>query len=85
MKGRRPEILALRPAPVQAVYLGYPGSSGADYIDYIVLDKVVSPPEMFVFLCIWEKYIDMEVMSPPEMRAFVTSTYSPHHSSFTLT
>ena len=36
MKGRRPEILALRPAPVQMVYLGYPGSSGAPYIDYMV-------------------------------------------------
>ncbi|KAJ1484042.1 glycosyl transferase family 41-domain-containing protein [Baffinella frigidus] len=45
MKGRRPEILALRPAPVQMVYLGYPGSSGAPYIDHLVSDKVVSPPE----------------------------------------
>ena len=26
MKGRRPEILALRPAPLQLVYLGYPGA-----------------------------------------------------------
>uniref|UniRef100_A0A7S4PES0 protein O-GlcNAc transferase n=1 Tax=Guillardia theta TaxID=55529 RepID=A0A7S4PES0_GUITH len=45
MKGRRPEILALRPSPVQVVYLGYPGSSGAAYIDFLVSDKIVSPPE----------------------------------------
>lgn len=32
-------ILAHRPAPVQVSYLGYPGSVGADYIDYIVADK----------------------------------------------
>jgi protein O-GlcNAc transferase len=28
------------------VYLGYPGSSGAAYIDYLVTDRLVSPPEM---------------------------------------
>lgn len=32
-------ILAHRPAPVQVSYLGYPGTSGADYIDYLVADK----------------------------------------------
>ncbi len=31
---------------VQCVYLGYPGSSGAPYIDYLVTDRLVSPPEM---------------------------------------
>lgn len=32
-------ILAHRPAPVQVSYLGYPGTSGASYIDYLVADK----------------------------------------------
>lgn len=32
-------ILAHRPAPVQVSYLGYPGTSGADYIDYLVADR----------------------------------------------
>lgn len=36
-------ILAHRPAPVQVGYLGYPGTSGADYIDYIVADKHLIP------------------------------------------
>ena len=35
-KGARPEIFACRPAPVQAQYLAYPGTMGADYIDYIL-------------------------------------------------
>lgn len=39
----RPEIFALRPAPVQVNYLGYPGSMGADFIDYIVADREVIP------------------------------------------
>jgi predicted O-linked N-acetylglucosamine transferase (SPINDLY family) len=39
----RPGILAFRPAPVQAQYMGYPGTMGAEYIDYIIADKVVIP------------------------------------------
>jgi len=42
----RPEILALRPAPVQASYLGYPGSLGAPFISYIIADSVVLPDEL---------------------------------------
>jgi protein O-GlcNAc transferase len=41
----RPEIFALRPAPVQINWLGFPGSSGADYLDYLLVDPVVLPPE----------------------------------------
>jgi protein O-GlcNAc transferase len=36
-------IFAHRPAPVQIAYLGYPGSVGADFIDYIVADDIVIP------------------------------------------
>ena len=39
----RPEILALRPAPVQVSYLGYPGTMGSAAVDYIVADPVVIP------------------------------------------
>ena len=42
--GNRAGILALRPAPLQVNYLGYPGTMGADYIDYLVADAVVVPP-----------------------------------------
>jgi len=39
--GARTGIFALRPAPVQAAWLGYAGTLGADYIDYVVADPVV--------------------------------------------
>ncbi|MCK7491824.1 MAG: hypothetical protein MZW92_09300 [Comamonadaceae bacterium] len=43
----RPEIFALRlPAPVQVAFLGYPGTLGADYIAYIIADRVVLPEEL---------------------------------------
>lgn len=38
-------VMALRPAPVQVNYLGYPGSMGADFIDYIIGDTWVTPLE----------------------------------------
>src|SRR3990167_7045171 len=34
-----------RCAPIQAGYLGYPGTTGADYMDYVIADKVVVPPD----------------------------------------
>ena len=39
----RPKILAFRPAPVQVNYLGYPGTMGAPFIDYIVVDNFIVP------------------------------------------
>ena len=41
----RSEVFAMRPAPVQVNYLGYPGTMGTQYMDYIVADRHVIPPE----------------------------------------
>lgn len=42
-EGTRMGILAWRPAPVQVAYLGFPGTSGGRYIDYVVADSHVLP------------------------------------------
>lgn len=39
----RTEIFAQRAAPIQINYLGYPGTMGAPYIDYIIADHVLVP------------------------------------------
>jgi protein O-GlcNAc transferase len=39
----RPNIFAWRPAPIQVSYLGYAGSMGAAFIDYVIADKLVLP------------------------------------------
>jgi predicted O-linked N-acetylglucosamine transferase (SPINDLY family) len=39
----RTGILAVRPAPVQVSYLGLLGTMGADFIDYVLADKLVLP------------------------------------------
>jgi len=42
-KDSRPALMAYRAAPVQAAYLGFPGTSGADFIDYVIGDPFVTP------------------------------------------
>lgn len=42
-QGHRMGLLALRPAPIQMHYLGYPGTSGAPFIDYFISDNIATP------------------------------------------
>ncbi|PIR79966.1 MAG: hypothetical protein COU25_02640 [Candidatus Levybacteria bacterium CG10_big_fil_rev_8_21_14_0_10_35_13] len=53
----RPEITALKPAPVQVSYLGFPGTTGADFMDYIITDKIVTPPDQAEYYS--EKFVYM--------------------------
>jgi predicted O-linked N-acetylglucosamine transferase (SPINDLY family) len=39
------QVMAHRPAPLQVNWLGFPGTSGADFIDYLIGDPVVTPLE----------------------------------------
>ena len=41
--GSRVQLMALRPAPVQALWLAYPGTLGADWVDYLIADPVITP------------------------------------------
>jgi protein O-GlcNAc transferase len=50
-QGSRTDIFAKRPAPVQVSYLGYPGTMGADYIDYLIADRVVLPDDLNHAFC----------------------------------
>lgn len=45
----RSGILAHRAAPVQVSYLGYPGTMGADFIDYLIADAITVPAEHQAF------------------------------------
>ncbi len=44
-KDHRTGIFAYRAAPLQVNYLGYPGTMGADFIDYIIADPTLIPQE----------------------------------------
>ncbi len=56
--GGRNGIFARRPAPIQVNYLGYPGSMGVDFIDYIIGDRTVIPDDH-------RKYFSEKVVTMP--------------------
>ncbi|NJL58351.1 MAG: tetratricopeptide repeat protein [Desulfobacteraceae bacterium] len=54
-KNNRLPVCALGSAPIQISYLGFPGTSGAEFFDYILTDKIVSPKAHEAFYS--EKFI----------------------------
>ncbi len=44
-EGCRMNVFALRAAPLQASYIGYLGTSAADYMDYLIADQILVPEE----------------------------------------
>ncbi|EKX45372.1 hypothetical protein GUITHDRAFT_163259 [Guillardia theta CCMP2712] len=44
--GHRSDVLSYKVAPVQATYLGYPGTMGAKYMDFFITDIVATTPEI---------------------------------------
>jgi protein O-GlcNAc transferase len=50
-------ILGHRAAPIQASYLGFPGTTGADFIDYILADRIVLPFDQQEFF--YEKIVHL--------------------------
>ena len=65
-KGARTAVLARRPAPIQVNYLGFPGTMGARFIDYIVADKIVIADEQRAFFS--EKIVYMPFTYQPNGR-----------------
>jgi predicted O-linked N-acetylglucosamine transferase (SPINDLY family) len=54
----RMDVFAQRPAPLQVNYLGFPGTLGAPYMDYIIADRIVIPPGE-------ERFYDEQVVTLP--------------------
>lgn len=72
----RTRIFALRSAPIQVNYLGFPGTMGADFIDYIVADTVLIPPGS-------EAYYDEKVVYLPGSYQCNDSKRAIDHQPFT--
>lgn len=45
-QGHRADVFSLRPCAIQIQFMGFCGTTGADYIDYIVTDELSSPPDV---------------------------------------
>jgi predicted O-linked N-acetylglucosamine transferase (SPINDLY family) len=72
----RPDILSHRPAPIQVSWLGYPGTLGADFIDYIIADETVAPPAHAPFYA--ERIVQLSgcYQANDRKRAIAERTYS---------
>ena len=73
-QNNRTGIFALRAAPVQVNYLGYPGTMGADYIDYIIADRFVIPEEQQA------NYAEKVVYLPNTFQANDANRYYPERA-----
>lgn len=81
-EGTRLDILAYRPAPTQVTYLGFPGTLGLPYIDYLISDPRIIPPE-------FEKHYQEKILTLPHCYlprddTVVPSPDTPKRSDFGL-
>ncbi|KAI6708046.1 hypothetical protein JHW43_009427 [Diplocarpon mali] len=56
-RGARNEVFAARPAPIQMSFMGFAGTLGAEWCDYILADKTAIPPDT---LRPWRRNVDLE-------------------------
>ncbi len=59
----RTELFARRLAPVQISYLGFPGTMGASYIDYLIGDRTITPADHF------DNYSEKIIVMPDSFQA----------------
>ncbi|HYB11623.1 MAG TPA: tetratricopeptide repeat protein, partial [Alphaproteobacteria bacterium] len=81
-QGARVEILAHRPAPIQVNFLGYPGTMGANFIDYIVADPVVVPFDEQTFYT--ERIVHLPDSYQPNDRKRPIAERTPSRASYGL-
>ena len=81
-EGSRLDILAYRPAPIQATYLGYPGTLCLPYIDYLIADPRIIPEELEHHYC--EKILKLPHCYLPRDDSVVPSSETPKRSDFGL-
>lgn len=81
-EGTRLDILAYRPAPAQVTYLGFPGTLGLPYVDYLIADPRLIPEELETHYK--EKVLKLPQCYLPRDESVVPSEITPHRSEFGL-
>lgn len=56
-RGARNEVFAARPAPIQMSFMGFAGTLGAEWCDYLLADEIACPPRT---LRPWRRNVDVE-------------------------
>lgn len=65
-RGARNEVFAARPAPIQMSFMGFAGSLGAEWCDYLLADQHTIPAET---LSLWRRNVDLEDKLHPDALA----------------
>ena len=81
-EGTRLDILAHRPAPAQVTYLGFPGTLGLPYIDYLIADPRLIPEDLARHYK--EKILRLPHCYLPRDESVVPSPITPQRSDFGL-
>jgi predicted O-linked N-acetylglucosamine transferase (SPINDLY family) len=81
-EGTRLDVLSHRPAPVQMTYLGFPGTLGLPFIDYLIADPRIIPPELQKHYS--EKILYLPHCYLPRDTSVVPSPVTPKRSDFGL-
>ncbi len=74
-EGSRLDVLSHRPAPVQMTYLGFPGTLGLPFIDYLIADRVTVPTELQNYYS--EKILYLPHCYLPRDTSVIPSTVTP--------
>jgi len=73
--GARPGIFALHPAPLQGTYLGFIGTTGMPWFDFVIADSHVLPRELATYFVERPLYVDGSFLPLTDERAdFIPST-----------
>jgi predicted O-linked N-acetylglucosamine transferase (SPINDLY family) len=72
----RQGIFSYKPAPIQVNYLGFPGTMGVKYMDYIIADKVVIPEESKIHYVEKLAYLPNSYQANDDMRTISDRKFS---------
>ena len=81
-EGTRLDILAYRPAPAQVTYLGFPGTLGLTYIDYLISDPRIIPEALEQHY--GEKILKLPHCYLPRDNSVVPAAETPQRADFGL-
>jgi len=70
--GARTKMLAMRPAPVIVNWLGFPGTVGSPYHNYLIADPFIVPPESEIYYA--EKVVRLPCYQPTDRKRVVSKT-----------
>jgi predicted O-linked N-acetylglucosamine transferase (SPINDLY family) len=75
-RNSRLEIFAKRLAPIQVSYLGYPGTLGAEFIDYLIADDVLIPEKCQMYYCEKIAYLPYTYQPNDQKREIASSRWT---------